>query len=193
MTSNQMVGKTMADLGMDILLKGKLPEDRMNTISVSEYIFDWRELKRWGIDLHSLPAGSRVEFREFTVWEIYKWHILGVITLFILQVIFIGGLMVSRKKRKQVEVNLQKSEALLNAAQHLTKLGGWEYHFEKSRLTWIDEVYRIHELSPDSFDPNDVRQNIEFYESRDRDVIVQAFNKAVNQGEPYDHGELVLK
>jgi signal transduction histidine kinase len=44
-------------------------------------IYDWRELKRWGISEENLPAGSAVWFRERSIWDIYKWRILlGVAT-----------------------------------------------------------------------------------------------------------------
>src|SRR4030095_498499 len=32
-------------------------------------MFDWRELKRWGISEDSLPPGSIVRFKEPTFWE----------------------------------------------------------------------------------------------------------------------------
>jgi ABC-type uncharacterized transport system substrate-binding protein len=34
--------------------------------------YDWRELKRWGIQETQVPAGSDIEFREQTFWEMYR-------------------------------------------------------------------------------------------------------------------------
>ena len=48
-------------------------------------MFDWRELRRWGVLESSLPPASVVRFKEFTFWELYKWRIAGVIALVILQ------------------------------------------------------------------------------------------------------------
>ena len=49
------------------------------------YLFDWRQLKRWGITETALPSGSEVRFREISVWESYKWHITGLFALILLQ------------------------------------------------------------------------------------------------------------
>ena len=37
--------------------------------------FDWRQMQRWGISESSLPPGSKIDFREPTVWERYSWQI----------------------------------------------------------------------------------------------------------------------
>ena len=89
-------------------------------------------------------------------------------------------------ERRLSEGALRKSEALLQETQQITKVGGWEYDIGKNRLTWTDGVYRIYDLSPETYDPNNIRQDIEFYAPHDRQTIEQAFYKAVHQGEPYD-------
>src|SRR5690349_6272320 len=62
-------------------------------------MFDWRELRRWGIPESSLPPASVVRFKEFTFWELYKWRIVGLIALVILQSAFIAVLLVERRRR----------------------------------------------------------------------------------------------
>lgn len=64
-------------------------------------VFDWRQLKRWGIDESQLPVGSIVRFKEFSFWEQYKWRIVGIVALFALQTVFIGVLLVERKRRRR--------------------------------------------------------------------------------------------
>ena len=46
--------------------------------AVTELMFDWRQLRRWGIDEARLPAGSMVLFREYTFFETYRWYVIGV-------------------------------------------------------------------------------------------------------------------
>jgi signal transduction histidine kinase len=74
-------------------------------------MFDWRELRRWGVLDSSLPPDSVVRFKEFTFWELYKWRVVGVITLVILQSVFIAVLLVERRRRRRAREAL----ALLNA------------------------------------------------------------------------------
>ena len=87
--------------------------------------------------------------------------------------------------RKREEELLQKTTQLLNETQEITNLGGWEYEVASGRITWTDEVYRIHGVGHD-YDPNNVTNDIGFYVPEDAPVIEQAFNRAIYQGEPYD-------
>ena len=37
------------------------------TVGATELQFDWRQLRRWGMDEARLPAGSEIQFREFSL------------------------------------------------------------------------------------------------------------------------------
>ncbi len=87
---------------------------------------------------------------------------------------------------KRYEEALKRSETLLNETQHLTKAGGWEYHVASGKLTWTEEVYRLHGVTPADYDPNDVSRNVGFYTQGDDAVIERAFSAAVGEGKPYD-------
>ena len=41
--------------------------------------YDWRELQRWNISADRLPPGSEISFRQPTVWERYRWWIVGAL------------------------------------------------------------------------------------------------------------------
>lgn len=73
-------------------------------------VYDWRALKRWGIDVRKLPEGSRVDFREPSLWERYHWHITGGALLLILQAVLIARLLIQRKRRDAAECELARSE-----------------------------------------------------------------------------------
>ncbi len=66
-------------------------------------MFDWRLLRRWGIDEDDLPDDSLVLFREPTVWETYWAYITAAVTAIALQAILIGALLVSRRRRRRAE------------------------------------------------------------------------------------------
>ncbi len=89
-------------------------------------------------------------------------------------------------ERKRSEEALKKSTILLNETQHLANLGGWEYDVNTSKITWTEEIYRIHGVSPLDYDPNDLRKDIEFYAPMDRLTIETAFRRAVEEGKSYD-------
>lgn len=72
--------------------------------------YDWRELRRWGIDETRLAAGSVVQFRPPSVWDEYKGYIVGGISVVALQSMLIGGLLVQRSRRRRTERALRESE-----------------------------------------------------------------------------------
>jgi signal transduction histidine kinase len=66
-------------------------------------VFDWRELSRWGISEARLPAGSVIRFRQPTFWDLYRWRIVAVVLLFVLQTGLILALFINRAKRRLAE------------------------------------------------------------------------------------------
>jgi len=82
------------------ILKGEPPQSIPIEIAPKQYMFDWRELQRWNISEKSLPTGSIVNFREFTFWQLYKWRIVGIVTLVALQFVLITFLLIERRRRR---------------------------------------------------------------------------------------------
>jgi PAS domain S-box-containing protein len=74
-------------------------------------VFDWRELRKHGLSERSLPAGSRVLFRESTFWSQYRGYVLGAALVIAAQALLIGALLVHRRRRRRAEEALRRSEA----------------------------------------------------------------------------------
>jgi len=108
--SFEMAGKNAAALSLRIL-SGARPE----TVSVSDLspnvnMIDWRQLRRWGLSEDSLPPGADVRFREPGLWDLYRWHILGALSLFALQTGLIVALLAQRADRRRAEESLRLSQ-----------------------------------------------------------------------------------
>lgn len=73
-------------------------------------VFDGRELQRWGISERRLPPGSTVLFRPPSLWEAYRWQILGIGGLVLLQSLLIAGLFAQRIRRGRAERALANNE-----------------------------------------------------------------------------------
>ena len=71
-------GQNAARLGLRILAGEKTDSIPIPGESENSYRFDWRQLRRWGIDEQNLPPGSVVQYRETTFWDLYKWHIVAL-------------------------------------------------------------------------------------------------------------------
>jgi PAS domain S-box-containing protein len=83
------------------LLAGQRPRPLDRGANV--YVFDWRQLQRWGLDETRLPAGSDVRFRQPSPWDLYKWPALGAAAVVALQGVLIVGLLVSRRQRRKAQ------------------------------------------------------------------------------------------
>jgi PAS domain S-box-containing protein len=99
-----------ARLGLRILA-GEKPEHLSAKGAPScAYMFDWRQLKRWGIDEEDLPPGSVVRFRAPGFWDLYRWHVIGVLSLCAIQALLILGLLVQRARRRRAEKEIRQAE-----------------------------------------------------------------------------------
>jgi len=86
------------------ILRGERPERiPPQILQAAAPVFDWRELHRWGISEARLPTGSVVQFRQPTVWELYRWRIVTLIGLLALQTGLIIALLINRTRRRAAE------------------------------------------------------------------------------------------
>ena len=102
------VATQLAKLALEISKSGTLPIPPADSALVP--MFDWRELRRWGISETLLPAGSIVLFRQPTAWDQYKVYIVGATVVVGLQSALIAGLVVQRARRRRTELALRESE-----------------------------------------------------------------------------------
>ncbi len=70
-------------------------------------VFDWRQLQNFGISESGLPPGSEVRFREFSLWERYRWQMVAIFFALLLQAALIGWLLFEHHRRRIVEMKLR--------------------------------------------------------------------------------------
>ncbi len=86
------------------ILRGEQPSDiPFSGLDLNRYMFDHRQLLRWGISDHDLPENSLVLFREPSVWQQYGMYFMSVLTVIGLQALLITALLVNRVKRLRAE------------------------------------------------------------------------------------------
>jgi C4-dicarboxylate-specific signal transduction histidine kinase len=74
-------------------------------------MYDWRELQRWSISEALLPSGSVVQFRQQGLWEKYRLEWTSALGIVCLQAALIAGLLVERRRRRQVAELASKARA----------------------------------------------------------------------------------
>jgi signal transduction histidine kinase len=111
--SFETAGKNAARLGLRILGGEKAENLGIQETADNHLVFDARELLRWGISQASLPPDSEVRHHEATFWDTYRWHILGVAALCVVEALLIIGLLVQRTSRRRAEGDLRQSQSEL--------------------------------------------------------------------------------
>jgi signal transduction histidine kinase len=115
MRSSRATGTRIGHLARQIL-DGTPPE----TIPIERVpvapTFDWRQLERWGIDISRIPPGSDMRFRVPSVWESYRWYILGTLFVIAAQLTLIAGLLTQITRRRGAEATIRTREATLRTS-----------------------------------------------------------------------------
>ena len=109
--------KAIATIALRVLRGERADDIPVSSPDTDVDAVDWRQLRRWGLDESRLPAGTRVLFREPSIWDQYRRYIIGAVMLMLAQSALIAGLLVQRIKRQRVERELRGSERELRGSQ----------------------------------------------------------------------------
>jgi DNA-binding CsgD family transcriptional regulator len=134
-------GRLAAELALRVL-DGEDPDSITPLGSNSTHMFDWRQLRRWGLNQADLLAGSVVNFRERSLWEAYRSRVIGIISICILQAILITALLIERRMRRRTESHLRESEQRMSLAAHATGLGMWLSDIARDEI-WSNPQGRV--------------------------------------------------
>jgi len=88
-------------------------------------------------------------------------------------------------ERTQAQETLRRSTQLLEASQATAKVGGWEWDLGTNQLFWTAETYRLHDTSPEEFNPT-VDAGVGYFLPESRRIISAALQAAMERGEGYD-------
>ena len=99
----------------------------------------------------------------------------------------IGGFGITQDltKRKEAELALRNSEAMLAQAEQLANVGCWEWHPQTGKLTWSRHLYRMFNVDPDKFEPT-YERFLALISEDDRPRIRDAAARTLATGEPFD-------
>ncbi|MGN6367512.1 MAG: sensor domain-containing phosphodiesterase [Phycisphaerae bacterium] len=87
-------------------------------------------------------------------------------------------------RQKEIEEAATAAHNLIRRTGELAHVGGWEGDLATGKVTWSDEVYRIHEMEIGA--PVTRELVISLYHPDARATIESAVKKAVETGEPWD-------
>jgi PAS domain S-box-containing protein len=132
------------------ILNGEKPQDIQITESANVAMFDWRALRRFGLDETKLPAGSVLLNRQPSFWQQYSQYVLIGIFLLLIQALIIVGLMLQKRERVKAEAEILRSHDRLSLAMESGKSVGWESDIKSGRELWFGDLLTVFGISSDT-------------------------------------------
>ncbi|NEU10940.1 PAS domain S-box protein [Methylobacterium sp. BTF04] len=86
---------------------------------------------------------------------------------------------------KTAEAEAREANRFLIMAEQVAHIGHWHVDLPSRRLTWSDEVYRIHGLDPETFTPT-VESGVAAYHPDDRARVATCVARAIERQEGFD-------
>lgn len=137
----------------------------------------------WTIKLHSLPLfEAKIDTGRVTLIRVSGLLMSLLLSLLVWQLA--SGRVRALKLAQDMTSELRKNEEQLKEAQRMAHIGSWELDLRSNALTWSDEIYRIFEIDPASFDASyDAFLNVVHPE--DRSQVDSAYAESVEARKPY--------
>ena len=166
------------------ILNGEKAQDIPRAGNVTHYMFDWRALKRWGLNEKELPRDSIVLNRELTVWKLYKGYIIGGIALILMESLLIFALLWQRRRRRAAENELLISNDRLLLAVEAGNSVVWDWDSETDINNWFGDLRTMFGIESDTYSgkAGDFQRTVH---PEDRELVQQAIANAQRSRKPY--------
>ncbi len=106
-------GQAAGQLAVRVLEGEPVGEIPILKDSPNRYMFDYRELQAYGLDLASLPAGSEISYRPPTFFDRYRGLLIGGVGGLLLAAGIIIFQLFNLRRRRQIEQALRQSNVEL--------------------------------------------------------------------------------
>jgi PAS domain S-box-containing protein len=164
--TNETTGTRAAEMALRIVNGERAQDISVEAIPIVP-MFDWRELRRWGIAEDLLPRGSVVRNRVPSFWEEYKWYAVALTSVLILQSTLIAGLIINHVRRKRAEMALRAAQESLTITLEASQMGTWDldltrdysghrslrndqiFGYDTPKADWGREIARCHIVEED--------------------------------------------
>jgi signal transduction histidine kinase len=120
----QLLGTRVGTMASAIL-NGASPDSIPVEAATCGPVMDQRAMLRWHIDPSRLPPDAQLRYATPTLWQQYRWLLIGSIAFLLLQAALIVGLLVQRTRRRLAEdVAIARESALRQSYVETRHLAG---------------------------------------------------------------------
>ena len=96
-------------------------------------------------------------------------------------------------ERKRMEDAVEHSRARLAEAEHVARLGSWEWDIPTNRIVWSDGLFEIYGIGREQFDPSYRPGGSEYVHPEDRDRVRAEVRRALSTGAPIDFDYRIVR
>jgi len=136
--SNEETAKASAAVGLAVMAGQPASAVPLRLNSGAVPMFDWRQVRRWGVRESALPRGAEIRFRQPSLWGLY-WKEIGTgLVLITVESLLVAALVLQLRRRKRTERRLAEAEVRYRTVADFTH--DWEF--------WQRPDGSFHYLSP---------------------------------------------
>jgi signal transduction histidine kinase len=121
METFESMGKEAAEIAIRVMRDKGTPPPVVRSAGTS--VVNWRQLSRWGLDEANLPPDTQLRFYEPTLWQQYRWPVIAVAAVILLQFFTITALIVQDRRRRRMKDELALERLELARISRVTQLG----------------------------------------------------------------------
>lgn len=125
LVSMELSGKASAELGVRILKGESAASIPLLANAGMAPMFDWRQLKRWGIRESHLPPGSVLKYKKASIWDAYWKEISLGLGVIVVESFLVTGLIIQLRRRKRIERELADARTRYRTVADFTH--DWEF------------------------------------------------------------------
>lgn len=96
-------------------------------------------------------------------------------------------------ERRRIEEEVERSRKRLAEAEHLARLGSWDWDIETNRMTCSEGLFEIYGIRPEEFGGSYEPGGSRFVHPEDRDRVDAEMRSAVETGTPLDFEYRIIR